>query len=367
MKEWLDIEGTAIHSRLRSLVATPMEAIEEGAVEALGLAVFAWQRSHNPVIARLAARALGERVPGTLAEVPALPTDVFKVARVACFPEHETVRVFETSGTTQDVRGRHPFASLALYEAAAIASARRWLLPEPGYRCVLLAESEASAPSSSLSFMLARFAETWDVRRGSAALLEGWMVRGSALDVAAVAAALDGAGNDGVPVALLGTSFGFVHLLDAVGAKRWALPHGSVAMPTGGFKGRSREVDPEVLREMIAGTFGLSQGDILGEYGMTELSSQGYEARREGRASYRVPPWMRVTMVDPETLREVPRGEVGLVRVVDLMNLGSAIAIQTSDLGRVDDDGSGFVVLGRAPGATPRGCARAMDAVLSGG
>ncbi len=367
MTEWLDAEGRALHSRLRALVARPMEAIADDAVEALGLAVFAWQRAHNPVVARLAARVLAEKAPATLAEVPALPTDVFKVARVACFPERETVRVFETSGTTQDVRGRHPFALMGLYEAAAIASARRWLLPEAEYRCVLLAESDEAAPSSSLSFMLSRFAMTWDVRRGSAALGDAWMVRGSTLDAAAVTEALDASVVDQVPVALLGTSFGFVHLLDSIGATRWRLPPGSVAMPTGGFKGRSREVDPDVLRAMIAATFGFAEADILGEYGMTELSSQGYEARREGRASYRVPPWMRVAVVDPETLREVPRGQVGLVRVVDLMNLGSAIAIQTSDLGRVDADGAGFVVLGRAPGATPRGCARAMDAVLSGG
>jgi len=364
---WLDAEGRALHARLRSLATAPMDATDDGFLEALGLAVFAWQRAHNPVVARLAARALGARAPCALAEVPALPTDVFKAARVACFPERETARVFETSGTTQDVRGRHAFASLELYETAAIAAARRWLLPERAYRCVLLAEPETVAPASSLSFMLARFAETWDVQRGSETADDVWMVRGSMLDVEAVTHALDRSGDDGVPVALLGTSFGFVHLLDAVGAKRWALPGGSVAMPTGGFKGRSRELDPDALRGMIAATFGLSHSDILGEYGMTELSSQGYEARREGRASYRVPPWMRVTMVDPETLREVPRGQVGLVRVVDLMNLGSAIAIQTSDLGRVDDDGGGFVVLGRAPGATPRGCARAMDAVLSGG
>ena len=138
-------------------------------------------------------------------------------------------------------------------------------------------------------------------------------------------------------------------------------------MPTGGFKGRSREIEPGALRGMIAEAFGLVEADVLGEYGMTELSSQGYEARREGRASYRVPPWVRVSMVDAVTLREVPRGEVGLVRIVDLMNLGSAVAIQTSDLGQMDADGDGFVVLGRAPGATPRGCARALDAALSSG
>ena len=362
MREWLDEEGRSLWARLRAIVTTPMDAIDSGDVEALGCAVFAWQRGRNPVIERVAAELLGERVPREIAEIPALPTDVFKVARVACFPAPQEVRVFETSGTTQDVRGRHHFADLSLYASAAGVTAARWLLPRASYRCVFLAEPERVAPTSSLSFMLGRFAERWDP-----AGVDPWMVRDGSLDVDRIVTALEEARRAGEPVALLGTSFGFVHLLDALDGRAWRLPPGSVAMPTGGFKGRSREVDPAVLRAMIGAAFGLADEGILGEYGMTELSSQGYEARREGSASYRVPPWVRVSMVDPTTLREVTPGELGLVRVVDLLNLGSAIAVQTSDLGRMDADGRGFVVLGRAPGATPRGCARAMDAVLSRG
>jgi hypothetical protein len=110
----------------------------------------------------------------------------------------------------------------------------------------------------------------------------------------------------------------------------------------------------------------VARTQIVGEYGMTELSSQAYEAHREGCAPgvFRAPPWMRVTAVDPVALTRVPDGEIGLLRVVDLANVGSAVAIQTSDLGRVHPDG--FEVLGRAPGASPRGCARALDAALSG-
>jgi hypothetical protein len=361
MNAWLDDEGRSLWASLQAMASRPMRDIRSDEVESLGLRVFAWQRDHNPAIARLADSVGGGGEPASLAEVPALPTDVFKVARVACFAESATVRTFATSGTTLDIHGRHPFADLSLYASAACAAASRWLLPEARYRCVFIAEPESLAPSSSLSFMLGRFAERWHL--GEA---DPWIVRGVTLDVAAACAAFGSASSGGEPVALLGTSFGFVHLLDSLAGQEWRLPEGSVAMPTGGFKGRSREVDPGTLRAMIRRTFGLREQDIVGEYGMTELSSQGYEARREGRDSYGVPPWVRVSMVDASTLREVPRGEVGLVRVVDLMNLGSAVAIQTSDLGRMDADGDGFVVLGRAPGATPRGCARAMDAVLSG-
>jgi hypothetical protein len=49
---------------------------------------------------------------------------------------------------------------------------------------------------------------------------------------------------------------------------------------------------------------------------------------------------------------------------VDLANLGSVAAIQTEDLGRVDEHG--LVLEGRAVGATPRGCSIAMDLLLRG-
>jgi len=103
---------------------------------------------------------------------------------------------------------------------------------------------------------------------------------------------------------------------------------------------------------------------IAHEYGMTELSSQAYDRPRPDGAPglYQSPPWLRLDVVDPVTLAPLGVGALGLVRVLDLANLGSTVAVQTSDLGRMHPEG--LELLGRAPGATPRGCARAMDALL---
>jgi hypothetical protein len=60
-----------------------------------------------------------------------------------------------------------------------------------------------------------------------------------------------------------------------------------------------------------------------------------------------------------KTLEPVPAGDVGLLRHFDLANLGSVIAVQTEDLGRIDD--GALVLLGRASGARPRGCSIALD------
>jgi hypothetical protein len=72
---------------------------------------------------------------------------------------------------------------------------------------------------------------------------------------------------------------------------------------------------------------------------------------------------VRTRVVDPVTLDPLPAGREGLLQHFDLANIGSVIAVQTEDVGVMQDDG--FVVIGRAAGATPRGCSIAMDELLS--
>jgi hypothetical protein len=168
------------------------------------------------------------------------------------------------------------------------------------------------------------------------------------------------------PVLLLATSFALVHFLDALGDSSFALPRGSRVMQTGGFKGKSREGPADRLRAELARVFGLDERAIVAEYGMTELSSQFYEQTLfDGAAAHGVyaePPWARVVPVDPATLAPVPDGEVGLAKIIDLMNIDSAVAVLTQD--RVRRLRAGIELLGRAPGAPSRGCSIAMDELL---
>ena len=80
---------------------------------------------------------------------------------------------------------------------------------------------------------------------------------------------------------------------------------------------------------------------------------------------YREPPWARVVPVDPESLRPVGDGEAGIARIEDLANVDSAFAVLTRD--RVRRVPGGFELLGRAPGAPPRGCSIALDEMLAPG
>jgi hypothetical protein len=69
---------------------------------------------------------------------------------------------------------------------------------------------------------------------------------------------------------------------------------------------------------------------------------------------YSFPPWARAQIISPETGCAVAEGESGLIRVFDLANVYSVMAIQTEDLGI--HRGDGFELIGRARMAEPRGC-----------
>jgi hypothetical protein len=76
-----------------------------------------------------------------------------------------------------------------------------------------------------------------------------------------------------------------------------------------------------------------------------------------------MPPWMRVVAVDPETLRPLPEGELGMLRIFDLANVDSVLAIQTEDLGRAWKDR--IELAGRASGAELRGCSLLTEMLVS--
>ena len=165
---------------------------------------------------------------------------------------------------------------------------------------------------------------------------------------------------------LLGTAFSFVHLLDYLAERnlRFDLPAGSRVMETGGYKNRSRSMSKTELHRLITGKLGIPSSRIICEYGMSEMSSQAYDSAFHLPSSiihhrvFQFPPWARVQIISPETGREVADGETGLIRVFDLANVFSVMAVQTEDLG-IRRDGH-FELIGRAALAEPRGCSLMM-------
>ncbi|MDB4974357.1 MAG: Acyl-protein synthetase [Myxococcaceae bacterium] len=364
---------SSLHRRIQALIARLADGTrDDGARDALLLELADYQRTHVAPYARFVKQRLsarGSAADATLDDldaVPALPTDAFRYARISSRPEAEDLRTFRSSGTTNDERSRHVLQDLSLYDAAAQAAARYALFPDrDDMALIILAPHERELGDSSLSYMLARFVEWF----GSDCSTHVWPL--DAPELSRLRARLQAAAQAQMPVALLGTSFAFVHALDGLGGERFQLPDKSRIMQTGGFKGRSREVAPDAMRQLLQDRFGIAEHAVVAEYGMTELSSQLYEntlrAALLGRA---VPPrrlwapgWVRTSIVDPETLAPVPAGAEGLVRIDDLANLDSVAFVQASDLGVADE--LGIRLLGRAPLAVARGCSITADDLLS--
>lgn len=328
------------------------DALSDHAFEALAIDLFAYQLRYNEPYGRYCA-AFGftpQALPASWRDIPAVPTAAYKEASLATFAPQRAALTFETSGTTVGIGGHHAMESAALYDAALLAGFDRFMLPDGArLRYFNLVPNPADRPQSSLGYMMARVATL----RGDGAT--GWYVRGDDLLYDDFARDLDAAIANGVAVCMAGTAFAFVNLGDELRArgKRFALPEGSRIMETGGFKGRSRVVDRDELYDEIADEFGIPRGRIIAEYGMTELTSQWYDAVTTGQRAKRGPSWLRARVVDAAG-KDVPDGVVGALVHVDLANRSSCVAISTEDLGAITGDG--LVLIGRERGAALRGC-----------
>ncbi len=308
-------------------------------------------------------------------DIPAVPAGAFKEVALRCFPDAETRRIFRTSGTSLQRQGELHLDTLAVYEASAIASLRNLLFPDLGRppartQIRILAPSADEVPDSSLSYMFDHLVGELGGPHS------GFDVVGGQLRSGPLLAELERAAGEGDGIALCGTTFAFVHLLEFLESKgiRFAYGDRLRIMETGGFKGKGREMPRDEFYAALGHQLGVPESNIINQYGMTELGSQFYDSPLvdpEGPRRKLGPPWVRVRILDPETNREALPGEVGTIVIHDLANSGSVAAIQTADLGRSvlapDGRAVGFEILGRDPGAEARGCSIAADEMLMDG
>lgn len=339
-----------------SRIADFIENPAAGDFEELARAAFAFQ------FERIAPyRALCERrgiAPDTLPSwqaIPLVPVAAFKSMELAAAP---AVEVFRSSGTTGPERSTHHHPFPDLYRQAVDHSFPSFCLPGPAPLPMLsLIGDRALLPDSSLAFMIEHVLRRW----GAPDSLTAFTRRG--VETAKARSWLGARQRAGTPVLLLATAFALVELLDGLARidLRFRLPPGSAVFETGGYKGRTREIERPELRALVAERLGVPPERIVREYGMTELTSQCYTRSLAGGEPelFVWPHWMRVRVLDPVTLVEAPAGAPGVLAILDLANLGSAVHVLTEDLGVAEGDG--FRLLGRAAGADLRGCSLAAE------
>jgi len=362
-------------ARLREFITSSIHTGSgEREFNALALELFRLQFAHNATYERICvARQVRPDAVKHWFQIPAVPTSAFKEFDVSCLTSADRTTVFHSSGTTKQQPSRHfhNTESLAIYEASLWPWFAQHLLPDlkgraSNLRLVCLTPSPAQAPHSSLVWMLdsvrrqLNASETAFVGRITPS--GKWTLNFEpALENLTVES---GRKTQDAALLLIGTAFSFVHLLDRLEQMdlRFQLPSGSRVMETGGYKGRSRSLPKAELHAQITQRLGIPTSHIVCEYGMSELSSQAYGAvtgapqRNAQHASraFEFPPWARVQITSPETGREVADGEMGLIRVFDLANVFSVLAMQTEDL--ATRRGDQFELLGRATDAEVRGC-----------
>jgi Acyl-protein synthetase, LuxE len=375
---------TQIFDFIQACSARPWVGSSEASTEsdadfnALCCQLFQYQTEHNLAYRRwCASRGALNREIVNWTEIPCVPTSSFKEIEWTCLQPQDRNRVFHSSRTTEQRPSRHFHSdrSIELYEASLIPGFERHLMADRDARVgagqtgvpdrprmLFLTPPSHSAPHSSLSHMLEcvqrRFASPESSFIGKVDDAGTWV-----LDRVQTLAVLKEAMVANQPLWIFGTAFNVVHLLDFMAEQklRYRLATGSRVMETGGYKGRSRVLAKADLHSLITLHLGIPDTHIVCEYGMSELSSQAYDrVVRIGSVAwlpprrFQFPPWVRARIVSPETGREVAVGEMGMVRILDLANAYSVLAVQTEDLGRRWEDG--FELTGRASASESRGC-----------
>ncbi|HEY0304674.1 MAG TPA: hypothetical protein VGC44_06865 [Longimicrobiales bacterium] len=353
------LEPQSLRTDIIALLDRGVLPLSDEAFNSLALRVFDFQFHNNTPYRKYCQRRIsGASAVTRWQEIPAVPTAAFKEAQLVAGDAARAQAIFRTSGTTRgaEKRGVHYVLDLELYERSLLPTFRKYVLAErTRLPMVSLVGSARQHPDSSLSYMVTIVMEQLGTT-------DSWFaVDDRGLRVDELASWLRHASAAEQPVCIMGTSLAFLHWFDQLraGGSTFQLARDSVIMDTGGFKGSERSVTAEQLRVQYTELLGVPQSNAVNEYGMTEMLSQFYDDRGIKAG----PPWVRSMVVDPETLEELPFGESGLLRHVDLANLYSVSAIQTEDLGRLS--GNGLELLGRVAGAAPRGCSIAMDLFLS--
>jgi hypothetical protein len=337
---------------------------ESDSFEDLALAAFAWQFERIEPYRRLCERR--GATPETVKDwrrVPPVPAAAFKTLTLAAEP---AVEVFRSSGTTggEEQRSVHHQPFPDLYRKVIDASFPRFCLPYGGPLPILsLIPTREQLPDSSLSFM----ADHILTQYGSPESLTAFGPRG--VEAAKARSWAGARQREGRPVLVLATAFALAQWLDALADRlglKFRLPAGTAIFETGGFKGRTTELTRGELLARVQEGLGVTPDFVVREYGMTELTSQCYTPVLLGGDPdlFVAPHWVRVRLLDPETLEEVPAGTPGLISVFDLANLGSAVHLLTEDLGVAEGDG--FRLVGRAAGSELRGCSLVVEELRSG-
>lgn len=303
----------------------------------LALEVFRYQSEHCLVYKQYL-QILGTDITkiNKLEEIPYLPIEFFKNFKITT-GEFVSEQIFESSSTSGIGVSKHYLKSTKWYESTFKKCFEFRLQNAENYCHLALLPSYLERNNSSLVYQINEFIQTSKYDKSGFYLynhqeLAEQLMANEALNI---------------PTILWGVTFA---LLDFAESCPVTLKHTQI-IETGGMKGKRKEIVRAELHQRLKSAFKMEA--IAGEYGMTELMSQAYSLNN---GIFQCPPWMRATAYEiNDPFSPLFNFKNGVLHIIDLANINSCSFLATSDIGRVNNDGS-FEVLGRLDNSDTRGC-----------
>jgi hypothetical protein len=350
--------GTPAEEKRTALLAAMAEAIRHHAQACPPYRRFLDRRGFDP------AAPLKD-----LADIPYLPSAIFKTMQLSSVAQDKVVRTLTSSGTSSQIPSRvalddvtrtRQVKALAMVLKHVIGPERRpfLVLDAAPSSAADTGQQELSARAAGMrGYLLAASEVTYvlEERAGVPTLSRERL----ATQVARLAAT-------GKPFCLIGYTFVLYQhvILPLLREGMVQLPDNAFLMHFGGWKRLAdAAVSRDVFMERLGQALGIEPHRVSNIYGFTEQLGVIYPD--DSRGIKRAPVFSEIIVRDPVTLRPVADGESGLLEfITPLPHSYPGVAIMLDDMGRIvsrepgEDgrSGTGFEVLGRAAEAEVRGC-----------
>ena len=285
-------------------------------------------------------------------DIPAVPSKAFKEFIMATFPVDQAEHAYFTSGTTDPHKKgkiyRDP-AAVKLINAANGFLTRRFVFPDQEkMKILLMTPSPQIAPGIGMAVGLERLRVQFGTPESA------YLITRRGLNLELLLESLIHAEQSGEPLALIGSTPGFIFFFRACERDgiSFKLPPGSRICDGGGYLGQFGECSREEYFDLCHRYLGVAEHYCINVLGMGEVSTNFFDSvlhdYLSGSRTKRfkvIPPWTRTEVVDIDTLQPLPLGEIGLLKHYDLANRSMVMAVQTDNLGYMDDNG--FDIVGR--------------------
>lgn len=285
-------------------------------------------------------------------EIPAVPSLAFKKFVLTSFPVERAEHAYFTSGTTDPAKKGSIYrdkGAVSLINAANGLLTREYVFPDADkMKILLMTPSPQMAPGMGMAVGLEQVRTAFGTRDSA------YLITMRGLNLEMLLKSLMDAEDTGEPVALIGSTSGFIYFLNACESDgiRFQLPPKSRVCDGGGYMGQFGECSREEYFEKCARILGVEEHYCINVLGMGEISTNFFDNclkdklnGNKGKRYKIIPPWVRTEVVDIHGFQELPPGETGLLRHYDLINRAMVMAVQTDNLGL--RTGEGFEIIGR--------------------